>query len=172
MKKKNILFHSENICYINVSEDYINDYLEMVNDMNIRKLISTKRKIYTYEQQKEWIETNLKNSEKVFTMIEKNTGKFIGNIELTNATDKLAVLGICITAKMQDKHYGTEALKTILSYAFNSLNLQEVHLGVFSNNERAIYIYKKLGFTEYKVEKSVFVLDGKSIDDIYMKKVK
>ena len=77
MKKKNILFHSENICYINVSEDYINDYLEMVNDMNIRKLISTKRKIYTYEQEKEWIETNLKNSEKVFTMIEKNTEKFI-----------------------------------------------------------------------------------------------
>ena len=54
MKKKNILFHSENICYINVSEDYINDYLEMVNDMNIRKLISTKRKIYTYQQEKEW----------------------------------------------------------------------------------------------------------------------
>lgn len=78
-------------------------------------------------------------------------------------------LGICITPSFQDKHYGTEAIRTILDYAFNVLNIDEVFVVVFSNNARAIHCYNKIGFKVYKTVSDVKSVYGVGIDDIYMK---
>lgn len=102
-------------------------------------------------------------------MIESQTRKFIGNIELMDVNEKSAEIGIVITENFQGKHYGTEALKKIIDYGFNVLNLSELNLVVFSHNTRAIHCYKKLGFKEYKVVNNVAVIDDQSVNDIYMK---
>ena len=52
--------------------------------------------------------------------------------------------------------------------AFNKFNLKELNLSVFSDNERAIHCYKKLGFKDVKIDKNIITRDGKSINDIYM----
>ena len=146
---------SEKINYIKVSKDLINDYLNMINDIDIAKFISKNPKTYTYEQEEKWVEDQLNSNAKVFSMLEKNTNKYIGNIEIKDYNE----IGICITKDMQDKHYGTEALKAIINYAFNKLNLDEVVLKVYPNNKRAIHCYKNVGFVEY----------DKTDDTIYMK---
>lgn len=172
MNNKNILLESDRILYIKVSENLINDYLNMVNNHNISKYLFKEIKTFTYEDELNWVNEKLEENAEIFSMIEKNTNKFIGNIELMNLENNSAEIGICITEEFQDKHYGSEALKTIINYAFNTLNLNEITLTVFSFNERAIHCYKKLGFTIYKIDKNVATIDNKEIDDIHMKLLK
>lgn len=169
MNQFDLCFQSDNIDYIKVSKLLIPDYLEMINNKNISKLLSPKMKICTYDDELNWVEKKLKNNSLIFSMIERQTQKFIGNIELMDVNEKSAEIGIVITENFQGKHYGTEALKKIIDYGFNVLNLSELNLVVFSHNTRAIRCYKKLGFKEYKVVNNVAVIDDQSVNDIYMK---
>ena len=169
MNQFDLCFQSDNIDYIKVSKLLIPDYLEMINNKNISKLLSPKMKICTYDDELNWVEKKLKNNSLIFSMIERQTQKFIGNIELMDVNEKSAEIGIVITENFQGKHYGTEALKKIIDYGFNVLNLSELNLVVFSHNTRAIHCYKKLGFKEYKVVNNVAVIDDQSVNDIYMK---
>ena len=83
-------------------------------------------------------------------MLEKVTNEFIGNIEFFNRVFDEAEWGIVLTAKMQDRGYGTEALKRSVEYGFNELGLKRIYLIVYADNERAKHVYEKCGFKEFK----------------------
>ena len=94
------IFESERISFVEVSENLIGDYLIMVNDVeNVRRFIGGKQEPYTAEQEISWVRGKLENKEPVFSMIEKESGDFIGNIELMDVTGSEGELGIAITAK-------------------------------------------------------------------------
>ena len=93
-------------------------------------------------------------------MIEKETGKFIGNIGIEDINNNIGELGISITRDMQDKHYGTESIKALIDYAYNELKLDGMELNVYSTNPRAIHCYENVGFIKDGV--------GKAPDDIHM----
>lgn len=62
---------------------------------------------------------------------------------------KNAEAGIAIgEEEYRSKGYGTEAMKLLLEYRFNYLNLHNINLKVLDVNERAIKCYKKCGFKE------------------------
>ena len=57
----------------------------------------------------------------------------------------------------QGKGAGFFAIKEVLQHAFKDLNLHRIHLTVLATNERAIGLYKKIGFTEEgRLRESVF----------------
>ena len=56
----------------------------MVNDPEVQKGISRKAKIYTYEQELEWVKEKLNEDKAIFSMIEKETNEYIGNVEIMN----------------------------------------------------------------------------------------
>ena len=163
-----VVFESDNIYYINVNKKYIYDYLEMVNNPEVSKYISLKKRLFTYDDELEWIENKLLNKITVFSMIEKISGKFIGNIELLEINNNIGELAICITPAMQNKHYGMESITRFIKYCLEELKLYNVELSVYSHNEKAINLYKKLGFIEYKRESNIGIYDNKNVDDIYM----
>lgn len=170
--KYNILFESDNIYYVELDKKLIDDYLIMVNNYDVQSKISKKRKIYTFESELEWIDNKLKEKAVIFSMIDKKTKEFVGNVEFMHILDGKAEIGISITPKYQNKHYGTETLKTMINYGFNELNLDEIYLIVFSNNDRAIHCYQNLGFVEYKKSDSFVTIDGQKVCDVYMKILK
>ena len=51
---------------------------------------------------------------------------------------------------MQEKGYGTEAVKAITAYGMNTLGLNRVCLRTNLDNFRAIHVYEKCGFREFK----------------------
>lgn len=169
MKKYNVLLKSDNIDFVKLSSDLIDDYLIMVNDIEIQKKISTKKKTYTYKDEMSWIEEKIKSNSIIYSLIERKSNNFIGNVELMNITENDAELGISITSKYQNKHYGTETLKRIIEYSFHTLNLNQLNLVVFSNNYKAIHCYQKLGFIEYNRVNNIAIIDNETVDDIYMK---
>jgi RimJ/RimL family protein N-acetyltransferase len=66
------------------------------------------------------------------------------------------------------KGYGTDAMRLVLRYGFQELNLHRVTLGVFSYNPRAIRSYEKAGFTVEGRERSILQRDGSRADIIIM----
>ena len=146
-----LIFESKNISFIEITEELINDYLAMINDYeNVEKYIGGVYSTFTKEQEEEWVKCKLKEKTLIFSMIDKKENKFIGNIELMEPNCDYAELGIAITATMQNKGYGKEAIKTILDYSFNVLNLKRVFLRTRLFNARAIHVYNACGFKEYK----------------------
>ena len=89
------------------------------------------------------------NRDYMFSIIAKGTDAHIGNIKLggINYNHKYADLGIMIGDKRYwNRGYGQEASKILLRYAFRSLKLDKVILGVYGDHKGAIKAYKKVGF--------------------------
>ena len=152
------IFESENIRMVQVSEELIQDYLDMVNDVeHVARLIGLPEHV-SEEKERRWIRRKLEEGALVFSMIEKRAGAFIGNIELMGVSGSTAELGIAITAKMQDKGFGTEAVAAIVRYGMEQLGLERIYLKVFPDNLRAIRVYEKCGFREC----------SRTTDDVFM----
>lgn len=144
MKEK--IFETENLYYVKVNKKYLSDYLKMMNDYEVAKFISHNFKKYSQDEELEWIEKQ-KDNNLIFSIIEKKSNTFVGNIELRDRSNCYE-LGIIITSEKQNRGYGTEIIKRIIKYAEEELNIKELFLKVFKNNERAIHVYEKTGFIE------------------------
>jgi diamine N-acetyltransferase len=146
----NVIFESENINYIRPSLDLVPEYLVMVNDIeNVAKFIGDRKDPYTEDEERNYIQDRMDNNATMFSMLEKKTGKFIGNIEFFNRSIDSSEWGIVITASMQNKGYGKEALLRSVEYGFNELGLSRIFLIVYADNPRAIHVYEQCGFKEF-----------------------
>lgn len=144
--KYDVVFESERIYFVKVCDKLVHDYLTMVNDEEVQKYISKNRNKYEVEQEKEWVRKKLLNNNFIFSMIEKETNEFIGNIEIMDITNNSGELGIAITSKKQNNHFGQEAIKAMIEYAFDKFNINEIELNVYKFNPRGIHCYEKIGF--------------------------
>lgn len=144
-------FESERICYSEVSVRLIQDYLVMVNDIeHVEKYLGGAHEPYTEAQEIAWVRRKLEEKAPVFSMIEKDGGDFIGTIELNDVTAFEGELGIAITANKQNLGYGTEAVAALTRYAFEQLGLRRVWLRTHPENARAIRVYQKCGFMQFR----------------------
>lgn len=144
------LFESENIRYVRVSELLLRDYLEMVNDIeHVGRFIGRRTELVSEEKELRWVRGKLEEQAALFSMLEKKSGAFIGNVELMDLADSQAELGIAVTAKMQDRGYGTEAVRAVVAYGMKELGLRRIVLKAYPDNARAIRCYEKCGFREY-----------------------
>ena len=144
------VFESERIRFVEVSESLIRDYLIMVNDFeHVDRFIGGRHETYTEEMEVRWVRKKLAEKAPVFSMIEKQSGAFIGNIELMDISDSAGELGIAITAGKQDQGYGTEAVAAITAFGRDRLGLKRIVLRTRVDNARAIRVYEKCGFREY-----------------------
>lgn len=145
------VFESENIIYVRPSFDLVPEYLEMVNDIeNVARFIGDRREPLSEKDEIDYIKDKMDNDATMFSMLEKDTREFIGNIEFFNRTFDAAEWGIVITTKMQNKGYGKEALMRSVEYGFNELGLNRIFLSVYADNPRAVHVYEKCGFKEFK----------------------
>jgi RimJ/RimL family protein N-acetyltransferase len=122
------------------------------------------------ERMHEQIDSALRNQSHVFSIVALDSEQTIGRCMLTNldAINRSAMLGIMIGPEFQNQGYGQEALRLLLDYAFNLLNLNSVMLGTYSFNHRAIAAYKKVGFTEIGRRRQARIIAGKAYDAVFM----
>lgn len=158
--KYEIVFESDRIYFVKLSKKLVYNYLEMANDFEVQKYISHKVKKYELDAELEWIKSKLETNAIIFSMIEKETNDFIGNIEIMEINNNIGEIGIAITSKKQDNHFGQESIKRLIEYAFNELKLDGLELNVYNFNQKGIKCYEKTGFA----------IDGqgKTKEDIHM----
>jgi len=95
----------------------------------------------------------------------------IGHIDLHDVDhhSRHAFLGICIgDGEHRGKGYGTEAIRLVLDYGFNTVNLHNIMLSVHADNYAGIACYKKVGFKEAGRRREWLFKNGKYIDVVYM----
>ena len=109
-----------------------------------------------------------------YSIVLKDGDKLIGSVGLTDIDHRscAATLGVFIgDAAYREKGYGTEAVKLIVEYGFQWLNVHNIMLTVRAVNERAIACYKKVGFREFGRRTQSTFFDGRLVDDVYMEMV-
>ena len=153
-----VVFESENMLFVRVSEALLGDYLVMVNDIERVGRFIGRREPCSEEEERAFIRGRLERRAPIFSMLEKKSGAFIGNIELMDVKGDTGELGIAITAGMQDRGYGAEGIARIVEYGFGELGLKRVFLKAYPDNARAIHVYEKCGFREYdRTDEDVFM---------------
>ncbi len=133
----------------------LTDAPEMVrcfNDMEVRRFLLSVVP-FSVEEERDWIkrfwELRRKGTEHFFGIELNKPKKLIGicGLEGVSITHRRAELGIVIFNKdYWGKGLGTEAVKLLLHYGFNLLNLHCIWLAVFEDNKRAQRVYEKVGF--------------------------
>jgi RimJ/RimL family protein N-acetyltransferase len=129
-------------------------YLVWVNDPEVMQWLS-RTGTYPWSRlaEEELLEkvSRTRGYDAVNLAIETLEGRHIGSIALHNAQpeDRKAGVGLFIGDKEYwNRGYGTDAMRTILRFGFEEMNLQRIHLTVDAENARAIACYKKCGFIE------------------------
>ena len=108
---------------------------------------------------------------RVSFVIETLDGVPIGNIVLigVDAAHRRAELGIAIGDKEHwGRGYGTDAIRVILRFAFEVLNLRRVELITDIDNERGIRAYEKCGFVREGVLRAKRMRYGEPLDMLIM----
>jgi len=83
--------------------------------------------------------------------------------------NRSAEFGINIGEKdYWNRGYGTEAVRLLVKYGFNTLNLHRIFLRVFETNPRAVRAYEKAGFTHEVRYRQAEFRNGKYIDMLVM----
>ncbi|AGK99358.1 GNAT family N-acetyltransferase [Clostridium pasteurianum] len=144
-----------------------------VNDSEIKKLLNPGIPyLYTFEDEEKWFESlSAKNDQYSFAIETLVDNKYIGGCGINSIDWKnsAAVIGIFIGDKEYwGKGYGTDAMKLLISFIFEQMNLNKIKLQVLSYNERAIKCYEKCGFTKEGVLREEIFRDGKYHDNIVM----
>lgn len=146
-------------------------FTKWFNDFETTDFIGSSNRVVNIINEKEWLENTLKDGALLFSIITLDNDRIIGNCDLKDIDyiNRKATLGICIGNKeSRNKGYGKEAIKLLLDYGFNYLNLNNIMLTVFEFNEIAIACYKKVGFKEIGRRRKCYFLNGKYYDKIYM----
>ena len=102
----------------------------------------------TARERDAWYERSRSNpTRRRFTVFARD-GRCVGTIGLRNIDFRFGegTLGIIINSADVGGGYGTDAVRTIVRYAFERLGLRKVYLDVAEGNERARRCYDRVGF--------------------------
>lgn len=104
------------------------------------------------QEAKDYIEMSIQDNHNgfVWAIEEKQTGSFIGTGGLKNCYGKLsAEVGLIIDERYWNKKFGSEAVKKIVEFAFQTLQLSYIYATTLPENHRSIRLLKRLGFRFY-----------------------
>ncbi|WP_437964894.1 GNAT family N-acetyltransferase [Sorangium sp. So ce260] len=98
--------------------------------------------------------------------------RVVGHIELRGgrvwSESHRAVLAMGILGPYTGQGHGRRLLETAIAWARDKAGLSYLDLGVFSNNERAMRLYARMGFVPIGTREDAFRVDGAILDDIQM----
>lgn len=93
----------------------------------------------------------------------------IGGININNISRgaaQFASLGYWLDEASQGMGYMTEAARSVLGYAFDTLRLSRMNAATLVHNEKSKNMLKRLGFTEEGFARAYIQIDGKRQDHI------
>ena len=131
-----------------IEREDIPTFVRWFGDPAVRDFLMINRPISKAEEEK-WFERQLEDQSGELFAIETEDGTHIGNIGLHDIdhTHRNAELGIVIGEKTYwSQGYGSDAIRTLLRFAFHEMNLHRVYLRVYQDNARGIRAYQKCGF--------------------------
>jgi ribosomal-protein-alanine N-acetyltransferase len=145
------------------------DVLGFVSHPSVAKILS-ERIPATKEGVRKYID--LQNSyqpfekDKVFEIAieRKEDGKVIGLLGLIRQDQEQGEIGCALGVEYRGQGYGTEAIKAMIDYGFNSLGLHRIHADTSTDNIASCRIMERLGMRQEGLLKGAVYEQGKWVD--------
>lgn len=163
----NPIYQTDRLDFILPNVQYINDYLELINNPEIYIYATLHHNDYTYEDEIGWVNRHQEGDQ--FTLIDRETGNFVGNCGFNEIGNGTCEIGILLNPAYHNNHYGREAIRELINIAFNELNLNEVTLVAFDYNTRGLRCYEACGFHTYDIVPLNETYNGNLVNDVYMR---
>lgn len=144
-------------------------YTGWMNDFRVSEGLGNASHVISEAGEQIWLEEDA--SEYQFSIIRMENDQLIGHCSIENVDflRRRAGMGIYIgDEENRGKGYGQEAIRLLLTYAFEYLNLNNIMLGLWSFNTEAYECYKKAGFKEIGRRRECYYLKGVYYDEILM----
>ena len=158
----------ENIDLLVKNKEHIDFYVKWINDPSVGKFLSVYLPVTTEDIKKEWFPEFQDEKNIWFEIWHKEDQKPLGMVGLFKIIHpyRRGEIGVFIgEVDYWGKGIGTEAVKMIINYAFDVLNLHKIVAEVSVTNSGSIAMFNKLGFIEEGNLKDHEFIDGDWIDN-------
>lgn len=147
-------------------------YLRGVLPESPHFLLTPDEMTFTVDDEAKWLRSNLENpasivlsawhGEEVISLLDFRPGD-------RKRTRHCGSFGVGVRAAWRGLGVGTAMLHTLIDWARANPIIENITLGAFANNTRAIALYERLGFREYGRQPHCFKLEnGEYVDDVTM----
>jgi RimJ/RimL family protein N-acetyltransferase len=166
------MIEGKKVRLVAVGTEYLQHYKRWINDPEVADYLGTVGFPFNLKEERQWVERSMTSGDSGahFTILTKK-GKPIGNMALMDIdyTHRNAQLGIMIGEKAYwNRGYGTDAIDTLLEFAFSTLGLHKVELRLNVSNKRALACYKNCGFKLEGKKREQTFHRGKYCDELIM----
>ncbi|MBI2626471.1 MAG: GNAT family N-acetyltransferase [Candidatus Nealsonbacteria bacterium] len=169
-KEKTIAISSERLSLVPIEGGDGREILEWINNGEIVSNFQFFTGAFSIEEESRYL-TKMADSPTDFLLgLFINNGRFIEligtcglhEIDFKNDT---ARLGIIIGKKEHwNEGYAREAIRALLGFAFNAMNLHKIYLNVFVTNGKAVHLYAQVGFRIEGTLRSEYKIRGGYVD--------
>ena len=141
----------------------------------VNSVASEKRYIVTEKSREDWDKavSEIREKERGLLMVAQVNGKVVGMGHLTKGkwekNRHVGFLGMVILKEFREIGIGTAMMDYMMRWARQE-QLEKISLSVFSTNKRAIRLYQKFGFELEGTIKRQYKIEGKYVDELFMRK--
>ncbi len=161
----------ENVVLRAIEERDRDMFLDLINDPETEKMIGGKSFPVSSIEQEQWIHDQAGNKTNLRCVVaekgkeEKGIGTVIlSDLDYRNGTAQVHIK--MIKGDGRGKGFGTNALNTLVEYAFSELRLNCLYAEVLSYNQISQKLFKKCGFHKDGVLRSRVYKDNDYVDVI------
>lgn len=130
---------------------------------------------HSRKEREDWIRKTWENRRieysYTFAIEDIKSGELLGHCSLNRVRtiNRTASVSIAIyNQKNRGKGYGTDAMRVLLSFGFDYINLHRIGLNVFNTNPSAIHVYEKVGFKRVGELRHTDFVEGQYVNDVVM----
>lgn len=143
--------------------------LDIINDPDTERMLGGSSYPVSYDMQCEWIRKQKNNNEifRAIIALQDNMKEGIGTVILNNIDLKNGTAEVHIKMSIQScrgKGYGTDALNTVVDYAFNEMRLNCVYAEVLAYNTISLKLFEKCNFKKEGVLRERVFKNGKFVN--------
>lgn len=159
-----------------ISMKDVNLLMELVNDAETEKMLGGSSFPISLEEQEKWIATQTGRTDVLRCIVAlKQDKEGIGTIILSDIDTKNGVAQVHIKMDKQrgrGKGYGSDALNTIVNYAFCEMRLNCIYADVLEYNTVSQKLFEKCGFHRDGILRSRVFKGGRYINVFSYSRVK
>ena len=143
-------------------------YISWLNDPDVVRFSEQRHHDHSRASCKSFIRQFNEGPNTLWAIIEKSTGRHIGNINTSiDSPNKVADLAIMIGEKdVWGKGYGSQAWNAVMHYLFDRCAIRKITAGTMAVNTGMLAIMRRCGMTIEGQRKGQFMVDGKPVDMI------
>ncbi len=135
-----------------------------MNDPNIVRTLKSRYPI-AFQNEMEWLDRAMHQSagERHFAIERKDDRTHIGNasIHAIDWVSRTAAFGLFIgEPSAWNRGFGGDAIRTLVRFAFEEMNLRKLHINVFEYNDRAKHVLEASGFVQEGRLRKEFYREG------------